>query len=111
MGAVIAMALGKIISGMGAMFLGWKTVMVALITVVLGVVIYNVVSEIVGELLDFAMEQISAISQGGLPSVTLQLSGIGAWLAEKLRLDDQVALMITFVTAKWLVVKIPFLKW
>ena len=35
MGAVIAMALGKIISGMGAMFLGWKTVMVALITVAL----------------------------------------------------------------------------
>lgn len=111
MGAVIGLAFRALIVSLGRLFLSWKTFSAFLITGILAVVLYNVVSEILGEIMDFALSKISEVSTSGISGVALELTSLGGWCAECCRLDDQVAIAITFISTKWLIVKVPFLKW
>lgn len=111
MGAVIGAAFQALILSLGRLFLSWKVFGAFLITGILGIVLYNLVAEILGEVLTFIQGQINAATGELGASAPLQLSGIGAWLAQVLKLPEQISVALTFVGLKWMVVKIPFLKW
>lgn len=111
MGAIIGAAIRVLLASSVAKWLAWKTVVAFLVTTVLGIVLYNVVSEILGELLDWVSTQISAVSYEGIEGAALEFTGLGAWFADRLQIPEQVGVMVSFVSMKWLVVKVPFLKW
>lgn len=111
MGAIIGAAVRALLASSVAKWLAWKSVVALLVTSVLGIVLYNLVTEIVGELFQFVQSQMSQLSSQGLSGVAIQLTGLGAWIGERLKVPEQVALMVSFVCAKWAIVKIPFLKW
>lgn len=111
MGAVIGAAIRVLLSSSVAKWLAWKTVIAFIMTTILGIVLYNVVSEVFGELLTFVQNQMSAVTGQGLSGAALEFTGLGAWFAQKLKVAEQVGLMVSFIVMKWGVVKIPFLKW
>jgi len=110
MGAALGLAIRALILSLGTLFSGWKLFFGALITTILGVVLYNLIADILEEGLAFVTASIDGVT-GQLPSLSLQFVGLGAWLAHAVQLEDQIALAVTFIGLKWLVVKIPFVKW
>ena len=111
MGATIGLAFKALITSIGGAFTAWKLFSSFLLTVVLGIVLYNLVVDVVQEVIAFVNAKLAAVSGGELPSGALQLTGLGAWLAQETYLDAQIGIAITAISLKWLVVKIPFLKW
>lgn len=111
MGAVIGAAIRVLLGSSVAKWLATKAFVSLIVTSILGVVLYNVVSEVFGELLTFVQSQLTEVTGEGLTGATLEFVGLGAWFADKLLLPEQVGVMLTFISLKWLVVKIPFLKW
>lgn len=104
MGAII----GAVVRWLGlasiAKWLAWKTVISALIMSVLGVVFYNLVCEVVGEVLQVVADHIASVTSEGLTSAPLEFAGLGAWLAVHLKIPEQVGVMVAMVGLKWLVV-------
>jgi len=110
MGAIIGAAVRAVLMGMVSLFSGWKASIFALVTVTLGIVLYNLVVEITEEVMDFALAAVGVYS-ANIPDSLIQLTGIGLWCAEKVGLSSLIGLAVTFISAKWMIVKIPFLKW
>lgn len=111
MGAIIAASTKTMIATMVAAFTSWKTLMTLVLVTALGITIYNVAADLLEAVLQWVMSEVSAVPVGELPSGMVQLSGLGAWMAQQTYLHEQVGIAITAVSLKWLVVKIPFLKW
>lgn len=112
MGAVIGLAFRALILSLGRLFLSWKTFAAFLITSILGIVLYNLVNEIFAELLGFVTSKMSEIQgASGIQGAAITLTGISAWFVDTLQLDVQASIAVAFITTKWLIVKIPFLKW
>ena len=111
MGTAIGLAFKALITSLVAIFGSWKLFIGFAITGILAVVLYNGVVEIAQEVLTWAMGKITAMSGAELPSGLIQLSGLAAWMAQQTYIPAQVGIAVSAVSLKWLVVKIPFLKW
>lgn len=111
MGAIIGAATKAIITTMGNLATSWKLTFAFGLTTVLGVVIYNVVVDIMEEILTYGNAVLASVSVGELPNVVLQLTGLGAWVAQQTYLDQQIGIAVTAVSMKWVLCKIPFVKW
>lgn len=116
MGAILAFlgsAFGWLSTALGAVFVGWRGVMLATFLAFLGINLYNLFCTIVSELSSFITTMLTSRAPGvpGSPSLVGELFGTAAYLAIHLKLIEQFNFMISIVTLKWVVVKIPFLKW
>lgn len=110
MGAALGLAFRALITTLVNLFGTWKVFAFTLVTGTFGIVLYNLLCEVVGEVLEFTA---AAADQGvgDLPSGLIQFGGVGAWIAHTMNVEGMISLTVTVVAAKWLVVKIPFLKW
>lgn len=92
----------------GSVF-GLKFFMSGVMMTILGIIIYNLICEVIQEILNFGLAKIGAISSTGItgPSV----SGFAAWLAIQLRAPECVAVMVSFAALGFFLRKIPFLRW
>lgn len=111
MGAIIGAAIRVLLASSVAKWLAWKTVIAFVVTTIIGIVLYNLVAEIVGECLVWVADQVAEVTTTGWEGAALQFTGLGAWFADRLQIPEQVGVMVAFVSTKWLVVKVPFLKW
>lgn len=111
MGYIIGLATKAVIGSLANLFGSWQGFLAVTFLSCLGVVLYNVAASLVGDTLTWVMGQVAALEVGDLPNGWVQLTGLGAWLAEQTYLDDQIGIAITAVSMKWVVMKIPFLKW
>lgn len=69
---------------------------------------YNLVVEIVQETLNFAVAQFG----GATASVTNPtITGFAAWFLTQIRLPEAFAIMVSMVSLKFILRKIPFIKW
>lgn len=98
---------------LGAIFVGWRGLILLTFLSFLGINLYNLFCEIVTELSGFIVTMLQSRAPGvpGSPSLVGELFGTAAYLAVHLKLLEQFNFMISIVTLKWIVVKIPFLKW
>jgi len=116
MGAILAFLAsgwGWLGTALGAIFVGWRGVILATFLSFLGINLYNLFCTIVTELSGFITTMLSSRAPGvpGAPSLIGELFGTAAYLAIHLKLIEQFNFMISIVILKWVVVKIPFLKW
>lgn len=112
MGAIIGAVTRLFVMSGVAKFIAWKTIISFLVITAFGLLAYNVVTEIMEELLAFVIDQVESATAGvGWEGMALEFTGLTAWLAEKLLVPEQVGVMISFVYLKWVVCKIPFIKW
>ena len=117
MGALVALlgslfgsaitGIGKLISVETIKFIAWRALIMFIVFVALPLVLYNVLASLIFDFMDYAM---TYISSSGLSSFTFQLTGMGAYIANHIRLVEAFALFMSFVTIRFFMRFIPFLK-
>jgi hypothetical protein len=88
---------------------GVKFFMAGILMTVLGIVLYNFVVGMVDETLTFAVGQISGVTTGTIVNPTL--SGFAGWFFGSIKLPEAFSVMVTCVSIKFVLRKIPFLNW
>ena len=74
--------------------------------------LYSLYVEIMRQILAFATSAIQAATPAeGPPGVLVQVAGVSAWLVSKLRIVEQLSFVVNIVGLKWMLAKIPFVKW
>jgi len=93
---------------LGSVF-GLKVFMSGLFMSILGIISYNLVCEVIQEVLNFGLAKVGAVSVTGITGPSI--SGFAAWFAVQLRVPECVAVMVSFATLGFVLRKIPFLRW
>jgi len=93
---------------LGGLF-GLKFFIGGVLMTILGIVLYNGVVGIIEEVMNFALAQINGVSMGSVTSPTI--SGFGGWMLAQLKFAECFAVIVTAVSIKFVLRKIPFLKW
>ncbi len=106
MGALIAMLAGKLLTDNLLRFIAMKTVLATLFIVVLPVILNNFVYEII----EYAINLASSTPTSGLPSLTLNLTGLAGWFFANLYLPDALTVVISAVSVRVFLDHIPFLR-
>lgn len=101
--------LGKALPSL-ALFAGWKTFLGVLVTGVVGVLIFNVAVDLIEAGLTWVLSAMGGVTNPGLPE-SGSITGLAAYLAGHLKVVECIGLVCSVVLLKWMVVKIPFLKW
>jgi hypothetical protein len=86
-----------------------RSLLFSLITVVLGLVFYNLICEVVQEVMSFALNQINGASYGSYSSPSF--SGFTGWVIGQCKVPECLSVVTSAVAIKFILRKIPFLKW
>lgn len=92
----------------GSVF-GLKFFLGGLLMAVLGVVLYNLAVSTIEEVFNFIIVQMAGVSADGITSPTI--SGFAGWFLAAVKLPECFAVMVSAVALKFVLRKIPFLKW
>ena len=98
----------KLAAIIGSIF-GLKTFAAGMFMTVLGIILYNSLVAIVEECLNFAVAQISGVSAGTITNPTI--AGFAGWFLSQVKVPEAFAIMVTCVSIKFILRKIPFIKW
>lgn len=97
--------LARLLSGVFTL----KMFMGGLFMTILAISGYNLVVEIVAEVLEFSLGQMSTIEGGTAP--TASITGFAGWFLSCLKVPEMFSVIVTFVSMKFILRKIPFLRW
>lgn len=100
--------LGWLAKIVGSVF-GLKFFMGGVLMTVLGVVLYNIVVSTVEEVFNFAIVQMGGVSAEGITSPTI--SGFAGWFLTQVKFPECFAVLVSAVALRFVLRKIPFLKW
>lgn len=92
----------------GAVF-SLKFFMSGVMMAILGIILYNFVVAMVQEIMNFALTQINGVSTSAITNPTL--TGFAGWFLSQIKLPEAFAILVTCVSIKFVLRKIPFLKW
>ena len=98
----------QLVSIAGKMFVAiaaFRIFLITLIVVVLPIVLNNLLYDLIEASLGLVHGTFDA---AGIPSVGVQITGVGAYLATQLGLVDAFTIVTTFVTIKFALKMIPF---
>jgi hypothetical protein len=105
--APIVTAIGRILSIELLKWVAFRALMIFLIFVALPVVLYNTFTDLIFDFMEIALDYLTS---QGISSYTLQITGIGAYIASKIQLVQAVSLYMSFVSIRFLMRFIPFFK-
>lgn len=88
---------------------GLKFFMSGVYMLILGIILYNLIVEVLEEVMNFAVTQMSGVSAGTVASPTI--AGFAGWFLAQIKLPEAFAVMVTCITIKFILRKIPFLHW
>lgn len=112
MGAIIGLAFRALIGSLAALFGGWKTWIGVGLMSILGIVLYNFITDLVEEILEFVSTQLGGIdAPGGIGDPVGSLTGLAGYIASHLLIPQCIAFICAVVVLKWTLAKIPFIKW
>jgi ABC-type branched-subunit amino acid transport system permease subunit len=97
--------LGKILAGL----FGLKSFLNVAFMAVLGIIFYNLAVEMVQEAMTFSINQINGQSYGSVTSPSF--SGFAGWVIAQMKLPECVSVIASCVALKFILRKIPFLRW
>jgi len=97
--------LSRIISSV----LGTKVFLSGVFTVIIGVVLYNLLVTTIQEIMTFSINQISGADMGSVTSPTI--SGFAGWFLAQIKIPECVSVIVSCVTIRFILRKIPFLRW
>jgi len=85
-----------------------KAFLQLVVLTVLGIIFYNLIVEVIQESMNFALAQF-----GDAPGSvgTQSISGFGGWFAAQVKLPECVSVIGSAVSIKFILRKIPFIKW
>jgi len=77
--------------------------------VILAIVLYNLAVEVIQEIMNFAIAQISGYSSTSVTSPTI--SGFAGWFLAQIKLPECFSVMVSAISIRFILRKIPFLHW
>ena len=86
-----------------------KFFMSGVMMTILAVVLYNLCVTTIEEVMNFAIVQIGGAGIGSVSSPTI--TGFAGWFLAQIKLPECLAVMVSAVSIKFILRKIPFLKW
>lgn len=87
---------------------GLKSFMGGTFMLIGGVILYNLMVEIVEEVMTFTLSQISGTTASvSSPTIT----GFVGWSIAQLKIPEAFSVMVSCVILKWTLRKIPFIRW
>lgn len=92
----------------GSVF-GLKFFLGGVIMSILAIVLYNGLVGVIEETLNFAVAQISGVEYGSFTSPSI--SGFAGWFLAQLKLPECISVICSAVAIKFILRKIPFIKW
>lgn len=84
----------------------WKVLIWALLTSVLPIVLYNLLSYIIGQFFTLAT---TYLGNSGLSAFTYEFTGLGAWLAHRLKIIEAFSVVMTACIFRMTINLIPFI--
>ena len=82
-----------------ALFLAAKTLLKVLILTALPIILYNVGTMVIFDFMDLAL---SYVNNSGLPTdFTIQLTGLGGWIAQKIQLPQAFSMYMSAVSVRY----------
>ena len=92
--SVLGAGFAKTLSIESVKFIATRAMLYTLFTLILPVILYNVFTRILQEMMDLASSEIQAT---GLQATVIQLTGMGGWIGEHLRIPECFALVMSAV--------------
>lgn len=89
--------------------IGQKLFMSGIFMTVGAIILYNLIVEVVDELMTFTLAQISGVGVGSVTSPTI--TGFAGWWISELKGPETFSVIVSFVAVKFMLRKIPFLRW
>jgi hypothetical protein len=89
--------------------LSLKTFFSAVFMVIIGIIFYNLAVELVEEVLNFALAKINGQNYGAWTNPSI--SGFAGWMLAQLKLPECISVIASCVAMRFVLTKIPFLKW
>lgn len=86
-----------------------KFFMSGVMMTILAVVLYNLCVTTIEEVMNFAIAKISGQNIGSITSPTI--SGFAGWFLAQVKLAECLSVIVSAVSIRFLLRKIPFLKW
>lgn len=91
------------------LFGGWKNWGVTVFLASLVASLWNKVVEFILFLFNYAMGKISAVAMPD--AVSVNMDGFAAWMAIHLKFAECLTVIFFAVMTKWILRKIPFIRW
>ena len=95
--------------GLGVILITLAKFMVAAVVMFLCITLMFLFTDVFGVIMDFALNKMAGTLD--LQAQVLEFTGTAAYFAQQLRFQDALAFILSAVFAKWLLRKIPFVKW
>lgn len=86
-----------------------RTFLAGLFMTIIGIVIYNLAVEMFIEVANFAVSKAGSLASPG--AAIESITGFAAWFCMLMRVPECVSVLTSTVVLKFLLRKIPFLKW
>lgn len=109
-GSSIAKLVGGVAKTISVETMKWvafRAFMLFILYVALPILLYNI---FVGIFLDFIDYAISYVSGQSFSAMTIELTGMGGWIAQQIQLPQAFSIFMSFLAIKFITRFIPFMK-
>lgn len=86
-----------------------KTFMGGLMMTILAIILYNLFVEATQEILNFTLSKINGVNSSEITNPSL--SGFAGWAVAQLKLPEALSVIASAVSLRFLLRKIPFIRW
>jgi hypothetical protein len=115
MGALFGWIGAALTTIFGGLLGGWKTFLTGIVLkVTLAFVLYNLVAEVFGEVLTWVADKLGAVTVASGSVTSIDMAGFSSllgWLGATMKIPEQLSIMVTCILAKFMLRKIPFVRW
>lgn len=110
-GGIGALGTG-VIASLFNLFGGWRLIVYAMLVSMIGILLYNLMCDMLSEALTWLLSEIQAQEIPGVPGATgYAFANLAGYLANRLRLIQAFSFIFNITMVKFMIVKLPFLKW
>ncbi len=92
-------------------FLATKIILTTLFIVVLPVVIFNVVTDIIEILVDFANAKVQSVEVNSSLFTVYQFTGLAGWLIQAFKIPEAFSVVVSGIVCSLVLRSIPFVRW
>ena len=90
--------IAKVVSIETLKFIAFRAMLLTAFTIILPAVLYKVIGSLFMEMTTYAFDQINS---GGLPTLSLQLTGFGGWIAQQINLQASISVVLSAVSLRF----------
>jgi len=96
--SIISAGIARLLTIETLKFIATKALIIGAMTLILPVVLYNVFTTLLQEMIDIASTQIGG---AGLSSAVVNLTGLAGWIAIQINLASCLSIFLSAVALKW----------